>query len=473
MDETNKKRQIKRGLVRFSPGQPMQLQPEEDKSTMSLSKDQQTWMDALGDSIHAYIDAARELLNGKYKNIKDQAPPHLAEPSSILVIHCEDGIIIRYDARKDNKEAKQRPSIFSSFSDETISQLAPKISESVVYCHPSHDFKSVIHQNGPEIILAKTDATGSHQKIILRVRVGLNAVIPSPSESLPKSPAKPQPIVSVRNSFEFNLFGEMISGEYGTEKGRPFLIRNRLRLPVGWECIEVFSSTDISQWKAEYANVWAENDLLASVVASQFRDQQFRNLDPNAAARSELAKLLTEYKSLLDSGPEREEILQTFLKEHPVLLCPAHIRMKPKLQIGKRVTDFVFQEASGDYVLVELEPSTFPLFIKSGDTSSQLNHAKNQILDWRRYIEDNLNTVQRELDLPDISANPRGLIVIGRSCSLSDKNRRKLISVENDSPMTKIMTYDDVFDNTKAIVENLLGPLWLGAGTTEVYYLPN
>jgi len=73
------------------------------------------------------------------------------------------------------------------------------------------------------------------------------------------------------------------------------------------------------------------------VAAAQFREQQFRNLDPEAAARAEFAKLLTEYKQLLDSDPEREETLQSFLKEHPLLLCPAQVRIKPKLPIGKKV----------------------------------------------------------------------------------------------------------------------------------------
>ena len=63
------------------------------------------------------------------------------------------------------------------------------------------------------------------------------------------------------------------------------------------------------------------------------------------------------------------------------------------------------------------------------------------------------------------------LIVIGRSHSLSPENRRKFVSIENESPKTKIITYDDVFVNTKAMVENLLGPLWFGTGTTEVYIL--
>ena len=473
MSNTDEERQIEYGRVQFSPGQPMRLQQEEVESSTSLSEDQRAWLKSLSASMLAYIDSAQELLKGKYKNIKNLAPRHLVEPSSIFAFHCKDGIIIRYDVKKDDQEAEKKTLILAGISDETVAQLAPKISESLIYCYPSPDFKSVIPQHGPEITITKADATGSHEEIILRAKVGMSVVTQDPSASVSEPPAKPRPIVSVRSSFELNLIGEMLSGEYSTEKRKQFLIRHKMRLPVGWECIELFSLTNISQWKAEYAKVWAENDLLASVVADQFREEQFRNLDPNAAARKKLAKLLNEYKRLLDSRPEREEILQTFLKANPVLLCPAHIEMKPKLQIGNRVTDFVFREASGDYVLVELERSTLPLFTKSGDASSQLNHARNQILEWRRYIEDNLHTVQKELHLPGISANPRGLIVIGRSSSLSSENRRRLVSIENESPKTRIMTYDDVFDNAKAIVENLLGPLWLGAGIPEVYYLPS
>lgn len=110
---------------------------------------------------------------------------------------------------------------------------------------------------------------------------------------------------------------------------------------------------------------------------------------------------------------------------------------------------------------------------RHGNTNSRLNEARNQIIDWRRYIEDNLQTVQRELALPGISSNPRALIVIGRSRSLSEENKRKLVALENESPKTKIITYDGVFDNTKTIIENLLGPLWIEGSTPEIYYFPD
>ena len=42
--------------------------------------------------------------------------------------------------------------------------------------------------------------------------------------------------------------------------------------------------------------------------------------------------------------------------------------------------------------------------------------------------------------------------------------------MENNSPKLKIMTYDDVYDNAKAAIENLLGPIWDEPGNTQIYY---
>ena len=64
------------------------------------------------------------------------------------------------------------------------------------------------------------------------------------------------------------------------------------------------------------------------------------------------------------------------------------------------------------------------------------------------------------------------MIVIGRSASLTSENRRKLVTAENDSPKLKIMTYDDVYANAKATVENLIGPISVSGEGTRIYYTP-
>ena len=151
-------------------------------------------------------------------------------------------------------------------------------------------------------------------------------------------------------------------------------------------------------------------------------------------------------------------------------MCAAHVAVWPKLDLGNRQTDFVFRDATGNYLLVELEKSTVSLFRKDGHTANGLNVARGQVQDWLRYIEDNLHTTQNELGLTGISVNPNCLIVIGRSRGLTKQDRRKLRTIENESPNLRIMTYDDVHDDAKAVIENLLGPIWETSGGTRIFY---
>jgi hypothetical protein len=146
--------------------------------------------------------------------------------------------------------------------------------------------------------------------------------------------------------------------------------------------------------------------------------------------------------------------------------------MWSKLSLGSRDTDFVFREPTDDYLLVEIEKSIDPLFTSSGEIHHKLKHAQSQVLDWHRYLEDNLKYAQQELGLARISANPKFLIVIGRSQMLNEKNRRMLTTIHNQSPKLTIMTYDDVMSNARAVMENLVGPIWETYGATRVYHVP-
>jgi hypothetical protein len=71
----------------------------------------------------------------------------------------------------------------------------------------------------------------------------------------------------------------------------------------------------------------------------------------------------------------------------PELLCAARDKVWPKLPLGPYKTDFVFREAAGDCLLAELERSTHRLFLKDGHTSKELEHARGQIIDWKRYLD--------------------------------------------------------------------------------------
>jgi len=122
-------------------------------------------------------------------------------------------------------------------------------------------------------------------------------------------------------------------------------------------------------------------------------------------------------------------------------------------------TTSAFPEPDNDYLLVENEAPYRELFRQDGHPRQDPTHAIGQIDDWLSYIQDNKGKVESDLGLTGISVTPRTLIVIGRSASLTEGNRRKLTVMLSQRPRLSIMTYDELISRSKAQVENLLGPL--------------
>jgi hypothetical protein len=416
----------------------------------------------IGATVDAYCSALEDLLRGKYAQLREWVPAALLNPEALRVFVCDDGVVVRFDRDTESP----RGMVVGRYPG-SLTSLAPVISQGVVRLRNESD-PPYTDAAGPTISIVKTDGRTGEESAVATLSVCFEAILKQPSAPVAPS-ARPTCLVSIESSTELSLLGRIARTE-GGDFGRNMVIRTVVDLPVVWSRFEVYPFVNAEQWKPELALAWAEHDILASAVAAQFRENSFQTLDPHAGARRELGTLLKRFRELLDSNPDREEALQEFLCANPRLLCPMHTRMWPKLALGNRKTDFVFRYGAGDYLLVELEKSTQRLFRKDGQPCEELNHARNQVTDWRRYLEDNLSTVQRELGLTGISVNPQSLIAIGRSSSLSDDNRRKLAAMENESPKSKILTYDDINDSAKAVIENILGPLNAGVGDTRVYY---
>lgn len=456
---------IKKGEVAFIGNKPMRFRDMADDDTSKLTPEQRSTIGLMGKVVREYREATKRLLSEKYSHLKEFVPAYLADPGNIMVACCAGGAVIRFEKKLESSK------IISAWMSEDLPQVAAMLSQNLIQCYPSRQFTSTVDKTGTEIkLFAVSPDTSQHRELLLSIRLGFDVVIEHP-EHTPLPPHKPFCLSSVRNTLEIQIQGEIVGEKEQFGEGQRFLTRSELHLPVGWECIEIYPYTGLDHWRPEYAPAWAENDILATVVARQIRESHFQSLDPHAAARNKYTALLMEFKTLLDSKPEREEVLQVFLRDHPFLLCPTQTKMWPKLALGAKKTDFVFQDASLDYLLVELEKSTHALFRNDGHPNAELNVARGQITDWKRYLEDNLRTVQDELGLTGISANPRSLVVIGRSHLLSSENRRKLRAMENEHPKLRVMTYDDVYDNAKAVIENLLGPIWDSFGKTQIYYL--
>jgi len=453
--------ELKKSQVHFEGENPMVI-TEIPGEVVTLTEDQERIIKQVTSSIKAYIVAAEELASGKYAHLRDIIPAYLSTPGNVLVSCGTDGVVVRYERRVD----KRRVGI--SWRPESLSEFVTMVSQRIVRCDPPGTTHEVTDQDGIALSMFMQDGTTGDSKDISSVRLVLTAVL-QPPEAHPQPPRKPFCLLSCRSEFSIHIHGEMIdeiSGEV-----QPFLTLTQFRIPAGWDCIEVFPFLELSHWIPENAASWAETDILASVAARQHQNATLNSLDPHAATRKAFAAELKAFKDLLDTNPEREEELHVFLKNHPYFLCPSHSRMWSKLPFGSKESDFVFRDATGDYLLVEIERSTLRLFIQTGDKSADLNHACSQITDWKRYIQHNLSTVQNELGLASISPNPRSLVVIGRSADLTPENRAKMVTMETETHNQKIMTYDDVYLNAKAVIENMFGPLEIVGPDTQMFYL--
>lgn len=455
----------KTGQLRFEGAEPMSFVESDGVSSIQLSTDEETASRILLDTIRSYLKTAESLVATKYHHLEQILPAYLVRPGNVLIAVCTDGIVIRYESKSGEKR-----NLAVTVMREDIAHAALVLSQNLVQVQQPGLPITSDDKLGVEIRLAKVSPEGEAHDFF-STRIWLQVTNTEPQQLL-QSPAKPYCLLSVRNSLEMEIHGEIVGDANSVAVPQPFIARSQVRLSAGWECIEVFPGLNLDAWKPEYAPLWAENDILGAALVAHTRDSQLSNLDPRAAVRRQYGALLAEFKQLIDSEPEREQVLQTFLQSNPALLCPTHVQMWPKLPLGAKVTDFVFRDAAQEYLLVELERSTLPLFRQDGHATAELTHAHGQIMDWKRYLEDNLQTVQRELGLHGITPNPSGLLVIGRSSSLLPENRRKIQTMMNESPKLRVMTYDDVYENAKAVLENLLGPMWDAGGSTQIFY-PN
>ncbi|NOS83359.1 MAG: DUF4263 domain-containing protein [Nitrospira sp.] len=451
---------MKKGTVIQEAGKPLRYADVVDDEESPTPDPEVT---KIADTIKAYRMEARSLLNGRYQGLKDVAPLHLRAGCNILALRCVDGICIRYDKSSDDKNQFRIATVT-----ETLSEIVPKLSEGFVHATPNPS-EFVPQPGGPVLTLNIGSPTGQLTELFQLFPVIVVATKFPDGSVVPLPPARPLCLASVQPIIEFDVEGFLVPTGVTPDPSDPnndhFVARTPIRLPVGWEAIEVYPIQDLAYWDPSRAPMWAELDILAAAAQANLKAQAYLALDSRGKARKDYADLLAQFEGLL-AGPE--EPVHQFIKEHPELLCPTAEKTWSKLPFGEWRSDFVFREAYQDYLLVEIEAPIHELFREDGQQRQQVTHAIKQISDWVEYIEDNKILV--ETTLPGISSNPRRLVVIGRSSGLSNENRRALTNIQNAQPKLRILTYDDVLAQARTTLEKILGPLLVVSPDTQLYF---
>ena len=127
--------------------------------------------------------------------------------------------------------------------------------------------------------------------------------------------------------------------------------------------------------------------------------------------------IFRKFEHLIKRRRFLERRIHRYVRDYAQWLLPAHLRCFYEHEVRwkeeKRKADFILQNEDGmPALLIELENPCHKLFNKNGEFSPQANHAKNQIAEWVKIIdEDDRN---REEQMAFLSGPKRRLVILGR-----------------------------------------------------------
>lgn len=296
-----------------------------------------------------------------------------------------------------------------------------------------------------------TFVTGPHRVQVYLCREGM-AVVSMPSDSfkmecIDRQNERTQAVVNGLDGFA--LVGPMTPPFDITMAGLTIQAGDGPEMKsTSWDSLHMLSDRSPGRWTSHAARRRANQDV-AQMLASRLM-----NL-PKDEARTVGARLqeaVQEFEALLDSDPA-EEVVQQFLSEHPVLVDPTALSVRPKVRLGsEHITDFVVEVSQGEYELVEIEPPGMALYTKQGDPTARLSHAQRQVEDWRLWVSENI-AYARTL-LPDIS-EPRVRVIMGRRSMLTPQTERSLRRKNQELHRIYIETFDDLMNRAKRTAANL------------------
>jgi hypothetical protein len=157
---------------------------------------------------------------------------------------------------------------------------------------------------------------------------------------------------------------------------------------------------------------------------------------------------IKEYERLLDQRCSEQDVHE-FLSTHSyffngILRLYGASPIYSKIRLGSEYeVDFACFDTGSfgpEWYLIEIESPSKKMFTKSGDPTSGLTHAIQQIRNWHTWIRENLDYTRKLMPLIEY---PLGYVFIGRHSHLTQKTKTKLRRLAHDHRMfMRIHTLD-------------------------------
>ena len=232
--------------------------------------------------------------------------------------------------------------------------------------------------------------------------------------------------------------------------------------PFWWMQLDIYQDGALRRLTANQGRLHASREIIALLAAKNLgMTRPTVSSDPINPAVIRLEQLAAEFRQLLDSDINESD-LQRYLEANPIMFCPDFVRCIPHPQFGAEFEpDFILlRPAPGSHdtecVLVEIEPAGTELFTKAGDVTAPVNHALGQVRDWRGWLRENGAYAKNSLDLPNLHAEARAFVVVGRNRGLSAEQKGLLENLNIElGRRTEIITYDDLLTRLQGLIDNL------------------
>lgn len=171
--------------------------------------------------------------------------------------------------------------------------------------------------------------------------------------------------------------------------------------------------------------------------------------------KNAIENIRSSFALLLKSRP-KEEALQEFIEENPILLhqFPAdQIFFKPPI-LTFFVSDIAIVTPQKELILVELEKATTRLMKKDGGVAAPLSHAFDQVLDWLHVVDEHRLAVLDSLKIDrDLVSSVRGVVIAGRDEGYDAQHLRRLKGA--DRGRITLLTYDDILFALAALIRKM------------------
>lgn len=202
---------------------------------------------------------------------------------------------------------------------------------------------------------------------------------------------------------------------------------------VGWGRVSGFLDT-FKEVKAKEDSISLWNSAVNSIKTKRSFVQEVRNIfskfeaiiKRKAFVERRIHRYINEYKSI-------------FLPEHKTCLYEHKLYLNGEM----RKADFILQREQGlPPIFIELESPVYNVFNKKGDLTSQSNHARQQVSEWVKYVENEPHT-NATGEYSFLTGTKEKMVVIGRGI----ENRERLIDTKYDG--VTFWTYSLMLEEAK------------------------